>query len=518
MKSDGLEIKMNKRIVSIICAAVLAMGTIGGCGTKSKERENESGNKENSNNEVSMMIFEGANAPFSEDWLAVKMIEENADVKLNVQSIPSSDQATKTQAVFNSGDIPDIVTKTFPTASYALSGLLLPISDYVDKLPNYQKYLKENNLEKYMENQRMADGKYYMLPAKAKDVIIQDHQWIIRKDVLDKNNLPMPTTLEELLDVAVKLKEIYPNSTPISNRFNTANIMAGIAGGFNTIAGWTLGDGMFYDEKQDNWVFAPTTDNWKQFVTYARELYASGALDPEFSTQDSAVFEQRIAKGEVFIAYDWAANCKKFNQEGAAFDEDFHMVAMTPPEGLEGEYALQWNGPWEQAWVLPATVAEQDNFDAVLRMIDWIYSDEAMVAMTFGEEGTTYEIVDGKKKFLDETVKYDADYGLFENNLCVRLDTEYYNSTLPQEVLDVYETCAENDYVPKPNPASPLTVEEVDEVSVMSSTLVDYVNSSLAGFIFGTMPLENWDTFVKECESKGSKQLEELYNEAWARK
>ena len=49
-----------------------------------------------------------------------------------------------------------------------------------------------------------------------------------------------------------------------------------------------------------------------------------------------------------------------------------------------------------------------------------------------------------------------------------------------------------------PNPASPLTMEEVDEVSVMSSTLVDYVNSSLEGFISGTMPLENWDTFVKE--------------------
>ena len=50
-----------------------------------------------------------------------------------------------------------------------------------------------------------------------------------------------------------------------------------------------------------------------------------------------------------------------FNQEGKAFDENFNMVAMAPPEGLENEYALQWNGPWEQAWVLPATVAEQDN-------------------------------------------------------------------------------------------------------------------------------------------------------------
>lgn len=249
-----------------------------------------------------------------------------------------------------------------------------------------------------MDRQRMADGKYYMLPVKAKTETIQDHQWLVRKDILEKNNLPMPTTLDELKDVALKLKEIYPDSTPISNRFYTNNIMAGIAAAYNTIAGWTLGDGTFYDEKQDKWVFAPTTDNWKQFVTYARDLYASGALDPEFSTQDSSVYEQRIAKGEVFIVYDWATNSKQFNQEGKAFDENFNMVAMAPPEGLENEYALQWNAPWEQAWVLSATVAEQDNFEAILRMIDWLYSDEAMVAMTFGEEGTTYKMEDGQKK------------------------------------------------------------------------------------------------------------------------
>lgn len=504
---------MKKRILSILIATALAMGMMSGCGTDSKEQGGT-----NENNEISMMIFEDAAAPFSEDWLAVKMIEENANVKLNIQSVPVSDQATKTQVVFNSGEIPDIVTKTFPTAADALSGLLLPISDYVDKLPNFQKYLKDNGFEQAMDNQRMADGKYYMLPVKAKNEVIQDHQWLIRQDILEKNNLEMPTTLEELMEVALKLKEIYPDSTPISNRFNTANIMAGIAGAYNTIAGWTLGDGMFYDDKSDEWVFAPTTENWKEFVTYARELYSSGALDPEFSTQDSSVYEQRIAKGEIFIVYDWATNCKLFNQEGTAFDEDFHMVAMAPPEGLEGEYALQWNGPWEQAWVLPATVAEQDNFDAILRMIDWLYSDEAMVAMTFGEEGTTYEVVDGKKQFIDDTVEYNADYGLFENNFCVRLDTDYYEATLPQEVLDVYNVCAENEYVPPTNPASPLTAEQMDEVSVTSSTLVDYVNSSLEGFIFGTMSLDDWDSFVAECENKGCRQLEEMYNEAWSQR
>ena len=195
------------------------------------------------------------------------------------------------------------------------------------------------------------------------------------------------------------------------------------------------------------------------------------------------------------------------------------MGAMAPPEGVENEYALQWNAPWEQAWVLSATVAEQDNFEAILRMIDWLYSDEAMVAMTFGEEGTTYKMEDGQKKFLDDTINYQSDYGLYENNLCVRFDVDYYNATLPQEVVDIYDYCTENNCIPPTNPASPLTQDQTDEISVVSSTLVDYVNASLEGFIFGTLDVEkDWDNFVKECENKGSKQLEEMYSEAWANK
>lgn len=507
---------MKKRIVSILLVTVMTVGLLAGCGGSGKKNDTAKGTEKNEVSEVSMMIFEDAEAPFSEDWLVVKTIEEKTGVKLNVQSVPVSDQPTKTQVVLNSGEMPDIMTKTFPKATDALSGLFLPISDYVDKLPNFQKYLKDNELEKYMESQRMADGKYYMLPVKAKTKVIQDHQWIVRKDILDKNNLPMPTTLDELLEVALKLKEIYPESTPISNRFKSDNIMAGLASAFDSIAGWALGEGMFYDEKEDKWIFSPTTDNWKQFIEYARELYSSGALDSEFSTQDSSVYAQRIAKGEIFIAYDWATNCKKFNQDGVQYDEDFNMVAMAPPEGLKNEYALQWNAPWEQAWVMSATVAEKDNFDDILKMIDWMYSDEAMTAMTFGEEGVTYKVEDGKKVFMDETVKYNSDYGLLENNFCVRLDIEYYASMLPQETLDVYEVCADNGYVPPTNPASPLTAEQIDELSVTSSTLVDYVKSMMESFIFGTESLDNWEKFVKECENKGSTKMEEMYNEAWA--
>ena len=110
---------MKKRMVSVLLATALAVGLLAGCGGGKKE-ETKKGDGKEKVSEVSMMIFEDAEAPFSEDWMVVKTIEEKTGVKLNVQSVPVSDQATKTQVVFNSGDMPDIMTKTFPKAADAL--------------------------------------------------------------------------------------------------------------------------------------------------------------------------------------------------------------------------------------------------------------------------------------------------------------------------------------------------------------------------------------------------------------
>lgn len=102
---------MKKKLISLLVVTAMVVGCMSGCGSENKKSDSANGAKEGSN-EISMMIFEDAAAPFSEDWLSLKMIEENADVKLNIQSVPVSDQATKTQVVFNSGEIPKNIPET----------------------------------------------------------------------------------------------------------------------------------------------------------------------------------------------------------------------------------------------------------------------------------------------------------------------------------------------------------------------------------------------------------------------
>ena len=71
---------------------------------------------------------------------------------------------------------------------------------------------------------------------------------------------------------------------------------------------------------------------------------------------------------------------------------------------------------------------------------------------------------------------------------------------------------------PTCEPSMPLTEDDVDEQSLYSTNLNDYVDQMVTKFIMGGESFDNWDTFVEECNSKGASQLSDLYNTAWKNK
>ncbi len=529
---------MKRRVISILLTLALTASMVGcGSGGKEENKESNAGGTEGTEEgkdelaeaiaavgddyNISMLYSDNATYPYQDDWLVWDIFKDNTGATLDVQAVPETDFDTKRQMIIQSGDVPDIITKT--TSSSAgitnVEEVLLPISDYLDYMPNFKAFIDKVNLMPELDKMRESDGKFYILPVKVGDAKTQYHQWMVRTDLIEKAGLEIPKTLDDIYEVSKVLKEQNPKMIPIMNRFGSGNLMSGISAGYNTTAGWTIGNGMHYVEEDNNWVFSPTTPEFKDMLEYTHKLYADGLLDTEWTTMDSTVYEQKVVQGDTAIMYAWVGNQRIWNKQGGEIDPDYNVEVILPPTGPSGEYALEWVAAWEQSWVLPKGLADDtEHLAEVLHFVDWCYTDEAALALTLGVEGETCKKTeDGGYVYKDTTINYTSSEGLWNNCLNVRT----YNA-VPQteeEIIDFesLNAIAELDAVESPDPASPLTPEQKEENSVMTTTLVTFINAQMESFIKGDLSLEDdWDKFVEECESQGSTELTKQYNDAWS--
>lgn len=486
--------------------------------TKKDDTQKEPQDQEKKDITFTMLYSDNSLYPYKKDWYILNKIKEKTGVSLDMTVVPDSDYETKRNVMLSTGELPDIITKTIPTAEQCMSGMLLPISDYVDQMPNYKAFLEKTGLDKEMDKERLSDGKYYFVPSSCQDVNTENQQWMVRKDILDKNNLKVPTTLEELYEVGKKLKEIYPDSTPIVNRYGSGNLMQALGRGFGTMAGWSIDadSGVMYDEKADEWVFAPTTQNWKELMEYTNKLVSDGVLDQEFSTCDSNVYEQKVIGGDAFIVYDWMMNTKRYNMQGKVQNPDYSLILVDPLTGPNGDYALSEKKAWASGWVFPSSVADEDYFNDLLAFIDWNYTDEAQMVNSYGDEadGFTKE-EDGLLTYKDDNINYCADYGVTNNSLDLRVHPDFLLSLLEKDDRDMFQKVNAAGIVPSYNPATPLQLEQIDEAKLYKSTLRDFVNSEMEKFIFGKRSIDDFDGFVQECNDQGAQTLVDMYNASW---
>lgn len=178
---------------------------------------------------IDVTIASHASWPYEEDWKVWEYIREGVGGTINVNSIPSSDFATKFPLLMATPDsLPDVFGfqgKPSGFADYAEQGAFLALDDYEEFLPDYNAFW--NSLpeeDQWMKNVRKAaDGKVYYAPIYGMERSTNVRSWLYRKDIFDKHNLKTPETIDELYTVSKQLKELYPESYPLCMRAGLAN-------------------------------------------------------------------------------------------------------------------------------------------------------------------------------------------------------------------------------------------------------------------------------------------------------
>jgi len=189
--------------------------------------------------DFSILFSDHPNYPLKDDWLFWSELTNRTNVTLEPTVVPMSDYAQKRSLIVGAGDAPLIIPKTYPgqEEAFVSSGAILPVSKYLDLMPNLSEKIEKWELEPDFEGLRQADGEFYVLPGVHEDVW-QDYTVAFRTDVLEDLGLEAPKDWDEFRDVLVAIKAEYPDSYPLSDRFQGDNLLGLIAMTYGVSAGW----------------------------------------------------------------------------------------------------------------------------------------------------------------------------------------------------------------------------------------------------------------------------------------
>ena len=116
--------------------------------------------------QLSMLWTDWPDAPVEDSWKLFDHIKELTNVEITLTHIPFSDHEEKRSLLISAGDAPTLIPLVYTgeDSPFVSSGAVVPMSDYVEHMPNFQKYVEDWDLAEMIDNIKQADGKYYMLP------------------------------------------------------------------------------------------------------------------------------------------------------------------------------------------------------------------------------------------------------------------------------------------------------------------------------------------------------------------
>ncbi|NLG53889.1 MAG: extracellular solute-binding protein [Clostridiales bacterium] len=516
---------MNRKLklLALVIALCVSVSLISSCKPQANDVENQNvsgGRLFDENTEINIVIGSHASWPYSESWKFWQYFKEAVGGRINVKSIPNTELATKISLMMASPDaLPDLLHVTSKTIvdTYALSGAFVAVDDNPDKMPNYKKLwenVPDDELSYLMGLRRSGDGKMYYPQLFDAERMGSNQTWMYRKDVFEKNDIRVPETLDELYNTALKLKELYPESYPVS--LYNYNIIATIGPQWKPY----FQHYVYYDYNAKKWSFGATEQTMLDIVEYLIKLREKNLVAPDFLTMNTKSWEELVSTDRGFIMPTYVTRIDFFNKTVRSRNPDYTWAPMMPPRAdtETGQNRIARVNPDSTGYVVCNT-GDAKRIENAFKLLDWMYTDEATMLLSWGKEGETYEVIDGKKQFIVGENETPRDkYGALTYGLYQRVDPEVVNALISEEQVVALDKSLE--YMEdRANPKFwiAFTDEELDRREELRPAIEAYTDEMLSKFILGMVPLTEWDSFQKYLKDLGVEELLSIHEKAYNR-
>ncbi len=414
----------------------------------------------------------------------------NIDLRLN---IIDSEYASKLNLQVASGNIPDIMQVSAEQfQSYLEQGLLLPLEDYVEQMPNFMATYPDVLTDATL---RVNGHLYFLAGNKPADQLVKSYSSLwVRKDWLDKLGLAVPTTLDELKAVAVAFAQNDPDGNGVNDTFGYSG-MGAASVSYNALNPFLGAFGVGYKAYQladGKLAFAPTMAEYRDALQWFADFIATGAVDPDLMIMNT--FDQvreKVYRNQVGLIYfSWAEFIKPpYDQTLAEMTPDAEWIQINPPVGPAGAYDSSYNvpGSMNSGRVLSIDLAnDPEKLARVLAYLDYIVAGEGSNLVCYGVEGKHFNITDGKIVATDKIseVSFAWQHQIMGRNEPVYLATKF--PTCQAQIAFAAELPRINSY----------NNFVLTPAGLNNSDMIRYVEEETIRFLYGKRDIATFDDFV----------------------
>lgn len=463
--------------------------------------------------------------PINNDIWMMQEIGSRTNTQLDFIITPSSNSLEKFNLMLAGGDLPDLVLYT---STYIVKNkeFFKPLNELIESdCPNYAQLLEENPTLRKILTQ--TDGNIYTFPYVLADQF--NYCFYVRQDWLDTLGLDAPVTLNDWYDMLVAFRDDDPNGNgeadeiPLiveSRRYNQ-----GCEAELSMFtAAWGIEE-EFYTLDGETVEFGAIDPRMKEALAWYNKLYSEKLLDQEYFVEDADTYEAKFNNDRVGA---WTSYGSSADAESDYAETVPHMkiTPVVPPIGPAGK-SMTWqsNLPYKTNNAAITTSASDEATEAIMRIFNYMYSEEGILLTNFGEEGTTYELnADGAYVYTEEIMN-DPDesplgklrkFGIGSWWPTIETD-EFLNQLYGpnyQKAKEIYEAPG---IIQFNLGGLTFTDEENEAIAAKYTEIKTLIDESLDLFITGDKPLDEFDEMVNKVKAMGIDELIQIYNDALAR-
>ncbi|MFD2612311.1 extracellular solute-binding protein [Paenibacillus gansuensis] len=402
---------MKKTANLLLMFTMLIVLILSGCSKEDGSTEQGINEKDSTAETVTMFLAESwPSSIVDPSWTdpIAKEITKRTGITVKVTTLKSDNADAELNMMMAADELTDIVVAYDDRKTRLISGGF--VRDLDELIEQYGPNIKRN-LGPFFDNWREDDGKMYALGnwnwnAPTKYALnLQINTLHMRYDILkelgydklDRNGEGNSfITVDEYTRLLDQVKSRYPDLEPAliegEDAYKTMIMSTGIQSRHNTV--FENGKGYYLYNN-------PYTE---KAIAFLNKLYTGGYIPKGFASFKQEENESLISNGKVFSTL---GNVPGLSNSQAALSEsnDERRMVMFYLIDNPNVKSIFANGYWGIGGPSIMVSKKSEKVEAVMKLFDYLATEEGSLLLNAGVEGVTYNRVDGKNVPTDEVAK-----------------------------------------------------------------------------------------------------------------